>query len=89
MRDIQPIGPAGREGGYGTLHGVDVDRTLAGLRPGNRYSAKDLHARYSDAATEAGRQPAHPVSFGQELARRGLHRCSVMVAGKQVAAWRL
>lgn len=80
MRDIQPVT------GYGTLNEDDAARALEGLAPGT-YRASDLHARYSDAAREAGRVPAHPVALGQFLSRRGFRRRKRADSHGQAVVW--
>lgn len=86
MREIEPLST---DEGYGAVVPQDVDRALNGLWKGAPYAAADLHARYADAAREAGRAPGHPVAFGQELARRGHQRTKrvVVKGGRQVVAW--
>jgi hypothetical protein len=83
MRDIQPLG----DQNHGALVPEDVTRALTGLA--GTYAAADLYARYADAAKEAGNVPAHPVAFGQELARRGCVRRTVFDKrkGHRVKGW--
>ena len=80
MRDIEPVT------GYGKLNEDDAERALEGLAPG-AYRAADLYARYSDAAKEAKRTPAHPVALGQYLSRRGFKRRKRTTNRGQAAVW--
>lgn len=92
MRDIEPADE------YGALIPADAARAVNGLRVGMVYLASDLYARYVGVARDAGRSPAHPVAFGQELRRQGHLRVKKRVGGggrggrgegRQVSAWQL
>jgi hypothetical protein len=92
MRDIEPVSE------YGALVPQDAARAVNGLHVGAVYLASELYARYAEAAREAGRSPAHPVAFGQELKRQGHIRVKKRVGGggrghrgqgRQVSAWQL
>lgn len=92
MRDIEPMQTSG------ALVLVDVHKAINGLQVGVVYLSSELYQRYSSAAREAGRTPAHPVAFGQELKRQGHLRVKRRMggagrghrgAGRQVSAWQL
>jgi hypothetical protein len=63
---------------------ADVKATLDGLASGVYLSA-DLYARYQRVVRADGREPAHPVAFGQMLAEYGVLRCK----RRGARAWRI
>jgi hypothetical protein len=94
MSDIKPVVS------YGILADQDLRSTLNGLNVGARYRSSDLYSRYSEIATGAGRNPAHPVAVGQGWNRLGLKRCKTTIGGPgagkgrsgrgtQVIAWEI
>lgn len=67
----------------------DLRPALAGLAGGSRHAATYLYARYTEAMRAAGREPAHPVRFGQMLIEYGAMRRQVWDKGRKqmVRGW--
>jgi hypothetical protein len=63
---------------------ADVKAALDGLASGV-YLAADLYARYERNTRADGREPVHPVAFGQMLAEYGAIRCK----RRGARAWRI